>query len=93
MMTIPKTFDYCRTRPVQFDGPIAQVVGAESISFDDIIKRYDVTPDQLKADMKQLRWRLIGKTYFFDLKDIRARYQVDSYKLETLAKLQAVQKL
>lgn len=77
----PKVF------PVQYDGIISNVSGA-SISFSDVIKKYNVTPEQLKEDMRNLRWRQIGKEYFFDLKQIKARYEADSDKLNALAKLE-----
>ena len=61
----------------------------KQVTFDYVVNRYDVTKEQLKVDMKNLRWENKRGVIYFDLIQIRSRYQVDSYKLETLAKLEA----
>jgi len=76
--------------PVAFDSVIASVSGA-SISFSDVVKKYAVSAGQLKEDMKELRWRQVGREYFFELKQIRSRYDVDSDKLMALAELERME--
>ena len=70
---------------------ISKTVG-EKVSFKYVIDRYNVTKEQLTEAMKTLRYSLEGGVVYFDLKQIRMRYQYDSYKLETLAKLEACKK-
>jgi hypothetical protein len=76
-------------KPLTFDGILAKA-DCPSISFDDVVKRYDVSASQLKADMKELRWKKIAGVYHFNLAHIRKKYQVDPGKLNALAKLQAM---
>jgi hypothetical protein len=64
----------------------------QQVSFKYVIDRYSVTKEQLKNDMKNLRWENKGGVIYFDLKQIRDRYVVDSYKLETVCKLDVVMK-
>lgn len=74
-------------KPLTFDGPIAKFDGL-TISFDDVVKRYAVTKEQLTQDAKGLRWKLIDGVKLFNLKQIRSKYQVDSDKLQALAKFE-----
>jgi len=64
----------------------------KKVTFQYVVDRYAITKEQLQADMKSLRWENRGGDIYFDLKQIRQRYQVDTYKLETLAKLEACKK-
>jgi hypothetical protein len=68
---------------------IIKETAGQKVSFDYVVKRYDVTPEQLKNDMKSLRWTNEGCKYYFDLNQIRAKYKVDTDKLSALAKLEA----
>jgi hypothetical protein len=64
----------------------------EDVTFDYVVKRYAVTKEQLKSDMKGLRWKNVGGVIYFDLKQIRKVYQVDTDKLSVLATLEANQR-
>jgi hypothetical protein len=70
---------------------VKKVIGKpdKRVTFDYVVKRYAVTKEQLKADMKNLRWTNEGGVIYFDLKQIRARYTVDVDKLSALAALEA----
>jgi hypothetical protein len=59
----------------------------KKVTFDYVVKRYAVTNEQLKADMENLRWSNEGGEIYFDLNQIRAKYQVDTDKLTALAAL------
>lgn len=70
---------------------ISETTG-QKVSFKYVVDRYSVSKEQLTADMKDLRYSLEKGVIYFDLKQIRARYQPDSYKLETLGKVEAMKK-